>query len=108
MNLAPDGYRILTARGAQAALDALASNKVDAVISDQNMPYMSGADFLAAVRKLYPDVTRILSSASDDPEILPKAVNDAGIHTYLSKHWDAERLRQAVREACRQSPRAGQ
>jgi len=108
LNLAPDGYRILTARNPQLALDVLANNRIDAVISDQNMPGMSGADFLAAVRKLYPDVLRILMSASDDPDMLPKAVNEAGIHKFLSKHWDGERLREALREARRLSPGHGE
>jgi len=108
LNLAPDGYRILTAKSPHAALDVLANNRIDAVISDQNMPGMSGADFLAAVRKLYPEVLRILMSASDDPDMLPKAVNEAGIHKFLSKHWDGQRLRQALREARRLTPGVGQ
>ena len=99
--LAPDGYRIVTARTAKAALDILANDRVGLVISDQNMPAMQGVRFLAAVRKLYPGVTRAMLTGSDQPDTLPEAVNEAGIHKFLSKHWDGERLRQAVREACR-------
>lgn len=101
LNLTSDGYHILTAHSGQVALNMLARHKVDVVISDQNMPSMSGADFLTAVRKLYPDIVRIILSASDDPDILPKVVNEAGIHTFLSKHWESERLRLAVRDARR-------
>jgi EAL domain-containing protein (putative c-di-GMP-specific phosphodiesterase class I)/CheY-like chemotaxis protein len=102
----PDGYRILTANGSQTAFAFLARERVHAVISDQNMPGMSGADFLAAVRKLYPDVTRIMLSGSDDPALLPKAVNDAGIHKFLSKDWNPERLRLALREVFPPRPEA--
>ena len=106
LNFAPDGYRIFSVRDARAALDVLANNRVDAVISDQNMPGMSGAVFLAGVRKLYPNVIRIMLSGSDDPELLPEAINGAGVHSYLSKHWDGERLRLAVRSACHALHRA--
>ena len=99
--LAPDGYRIVTAQTAKAALDILANDRVGLVISDQNMPAMQGVRFLAAVRNLYPGVTRAMLTGNDQPDTLPEAVNEAGIQKFLSKHWDGERLRQAVREACR-------
>jgi EAL domain-containing protein (putative c-di-GMP-specific phosphodiesterase class I)/CheY-like chemotaxis protein len=97
--LEPDGYTILTADRPQAALDILAGTEVAMVISDQRMPGMSGVTFLAAVRKLYPKVIRVMLTGSDSPYTLPEAVNEAGVHKYLSKHWDGERLREGVREA---------
>jgi diguanylate cyclase (GGDEF)-like protein len=97
--LQPDGYRILTARNPEMAFGILASREIGIVISDQNMPMMSGVKFLAAVRKLYPRALRVMLTGGDSPETMPHAVNEAGIHKLLSKHWDEERLRQEVREA---------
>ncbi|MDE2083694.1 MAG: response regulator [Xanthomonadaceae bacterium] len=45
--LRKDGYRILTASSGAEALDVLAVNLVQVIISDQRMPGMSGAEFLA-------------------------------------------------------------
>ncbi len=99
--LSPDGYRIVTARSPQLALEAMAGAPADIVISDQRMPSMSGVDFLTAVGKLYPDAIRIMLTGSDSPNALPDAVNEARIHKYLSKHWHEDRLRLEVREACK-------
>jgi DNA-binding NtrC family response regulator len=97
--LAPEGFRILTATSPLAGLDLLARHGADVVISDQRMPQMSGVEFLSNVRKLYPDAVRVVASVSDDVRTLTDAVNSAGIHKFLSKSWDADRLRAEVREA---------
>jgi diguanylate cyclase (GGDEF)-like protein/PAS domain S-box-containing protein len=99
--LASDGYRILTARSPQLALETMSTEVVDIVISDQRMPSMSGVDFLAAVGKLHPEAIRVMLTGSDSPDALPEAVNEARIHKYLSKHWDEDRLRLEVRAACK-------
>ena len=97
--LAEDGYTIRTARNPHAALEMMAEDAADIVISDQRMPAMSGVDFLAAVGRLHPHALRVMLTGSDTPDALPDAVNEAHIHKYLSKHWEGERLRLAVREA---------
>ncbi|MCA3858609.1 MAG: response regulator, partial [Burkholderia sp.] len=56
----PAGYDILTAESGEAALGILASTDVDLIVSDMRMPHMSGAEFLARARVLYPDTMRIL------------------------------------------------
>lgn len=97
--LEPGGYRLLVAEHSQAAFDLLRRHRVDIVISDQNMPGMSGVQFLATVRKLYPRYIRILVSGSSGMAALTDAVNQAGIHKYLSKDWDAARFLAEVRQA---------
>jgi len=97
--LGPAGYRMLAANSEESAFDALSKHGFDIVICDQRLPTMSGADFLAAVRKLHPEVIRILISAKLDTGALADAVNAARIHKFVSKDWDAKRLRSEVRAA---------
>jgi response regulator RpfG family c-di-GMP phosphodiesterase len=97
--LAPEGFRILTATDARAALEVLTGNGVGIVITDQLMPEMTGVEFLSKVRKLYPGTVRIVVSGHDDRRTLIEAINSAGIHKFLSKSWAPERLRAEVREA---------
>ena len=97
--LEPEGYRTLSANSPQAAFEVLARHTVSIVISDQNMPAMTGVKFLSVVRKLYPRAIRIVASGVGDTGTLTNAVNEAGIHKYLSKDWDPARLRSEVREA---------
>ena len=97
--LGPAGYRMVAANSEESAFDALSKHGFDIVICDQRLPTMSGADFLAAVRKLHPDVIRVLISAKLDTGALAEAINAARIHKFVSKDWDAKRLRSEVRAA---------
>ena len=106
--LRPDGFRILKTTDPARAFELLASRPVRIVISDQNMPGLTGVEFLSQVRKLHPDVIRILFTSSHDPETIAKAANEAAIHNFMMKDWDAERLRREVREVSRRyRPRNG-
>ena len=92
-------FEVLTASSAERAFALLASRPVGVVVSDQNMPGMSGAEFLSKLRTLYPNTLRIAITGVHNPEATANAVNEGGIHKYLSKTWDRERLRTEVREA---------
>jgi diguanylate cyclase (GGDEF)-like protein/PAS domain S-box-containing protein len=97
--LAPGGYPIITAATAEAALDLLTRHPVSIVISDHTLPGMGGVALLSRVRKLYPAVLRMMLSGDTRFVMVAEAINEAGIHKYLSKDWDAGRLRAEVREA---------
>lgn len=105
--IAGDGQQILVARDAKSALAVLAEHRVAVLVSDHKMPGMSGVKFLAAVRNLYPDVIRVLLTGSESATTLPAAVNEAGIHKFISKHWPEARLHSEVREAFRMSLQDG-
>jgi diguanylate cyclase (GGDEF)-like protein/PAS domain S-box-containing protein len=96
-----DGFPVLKATDTRRAFEVLAGQPVGIAISDQGMPGMSGVEFLGHVRKLYPDVVRILATGTHDPRAIADAVNEAGIQKFLSKDWDGERLRTEVREIYR-------
>jgi len=99
--LRPDGFQVLKTTDPARAFEVLASHPVTIVISDQNMPGMTGVEFLSQVRKLYPGVIRIVFTNSQDPKVFADAVNEAGIHKFIMKDWDRERLRAEVREVSR-------
>ena len=94
----------MTANCAAAGFEVLARDGVAIVISDYYMPGMGGIEFLTHVRKMYPDAVRVVITGGKDSPTLSGAVNNAGIHKFLSKNWDPDRLRAEVREAFRQRP----
>lgn len=49
--LADEGYRVLTASDGEQALELMREKAPDAVITDQMMPLMSGAELFRAMRK---------------------------------------------------------
>ncbi|WP_295991034.1 EAL domain-containing protein [Rugamonas sp.] len=97
--LRQEGYRVLTAAGGEEALELLALNPVQVVLSDQRMPGMSGARFLALVKELYPDTVRMMLSASTDFNAVADSVNQGAVYKYLSKPWDGDALRRHLRDA---------
>lgn len=97
--LEPGGYRISVADNARAGLEMLMQRPRDIVISDHNMPGMSGVDFLTAVRSLFPKTVRIVMSGVDSAANVADALNVAGAHKFLSKNWDQGRLQAEVRDA---------
>jgi len=105
--LSAEGFNVLTANSAQAGFEILARHGANIVISDHHMPEMTGIEFLSRVRKLYPNTVRVVASKSDDAPTLTRATNRAGIHKFLSKTWDPQRLRAEVREAYESLVRSG-
>jgi CheY-like chemotaxis protein len=97
--LGPAGYRLQAANSAEVALDVLAKHPFDIVVCDQRLAKMSGAEFLAAVRRLYPAMIRVLISSKLDTAALVQAINAARVHKFISRDWDAKRLRAEVRAA---------
>jgi DNA-binding NtrC family response regulator len=104
--LARDGYRILAARNAREGFALLRDHRVDVVVSDQNMPGMSGVEFLQRVQTLSPKTMRILATGHADFQTMTDAVNKGGIFRCLPKDIDDDALRQNVREAVQARIRA--
>jgi diguanylate cyclase (GGDEF)-like protein/PAS domain S-box-containing protein len=96
-----DGYRILTATGADDALDVLGRNDVQVVISDQRMPGTSGTELLSKVKEMYPDTVRMVLSGYTDLAAVTAAINQGAIYKFLTKPWNDEELRLQIRDAFR-------
>lgn len=58
------GFRVLTARSGEDGLRIALSNRVDAVVTDYEMPEMSGEEIAAAIKTLKPGVPVLLFSGS--------------------------------------------
>ncbi len=83
-------YRVETFTAATKALEYVESHDIDLVISDYLMPEMDGISFLAEVRKLRPEVPRIILTGYADKENAIKAINEVGLYQYIEKPWDNE------------------
>jgi len=94
-----EGYRILTATSAHEGLELLALHEVAVVMSDQRMPQMTGAEFLAKVRKMYPNTIRIILSGYTDLKSVTETVNSGEIYKFMAKPWEETSLRETLREA---------
>ncbi|MCK9388879.1 MAG: EAL domain-containing protein [Sulfuritalea sp.] len=96
-----EGYSILAATSAQEGLELLANHEVAVVMSDQRMPHMTGSEFLAKVRVMYPDTIRIILSGYTDLKAITDVVNRGEIYKFLEKPWEDAALLKILREAFR-------
>ena len=93
------GYRVLVASNAREAFEILATNEVGVIVCDQRMRGMSGTEFLARVKQMYPLAVRMVLSGYTDLQSVTEAVNRGAIFKFLTKPWIDTELDEAVREA---------
>ena len=88
---------IFTAHDGLEALDVLASNSVNLMISDIKMPRMDGISLLREVRVRYPQVRCIILSSFREFSYAQEAIN-LGVENYLLKPLNHEELDQSIRK----------
>ncbi len=81
----------------QEALDTLAKNDFDVLVTDMRMPGMDGGQVLTEVIKSHPQIVRIILSGQSDEEMVMKTIATA--HQFLSKPCDSETLKATVNRA---------
>lgn len=91
-------FRIFTAESPIDAYSILAQGGVDIVIADQNMPSMSGLEFLETVAMDFPDVERILITAYAELVSVVEAVNKGRIYRVITKPFNTEEIRGLLTE----------
>lgn len=93
-----ENFQLYTANSGAQALEILAQQPIDLVMSDMKMPAMSGAEFLSEVAKRYPQTYRIILSGYADMESTLAAVNHGQINRYLQKPWHNQELLTAIQD----------
>ena len=88
---------VVEAQDGQLALEKVKDDSIDLVISDWNMPNMTGLDFLKALRasEEYKDLPFIMVTAEGKKENVIAAVQ-AGVNNYIVKPFNAATLKQKL------------
>jgi serine phosphatase RsbU (regulator of sigma subunit) len=89
-------YDVVAFQSPVEALESLRRRPVDIVVSDYLMPRMTGLEFLAKVKQIYPDAPRILLTGYADKENAIRAINEVGLYQYIEKPWDNDQLRLVI------------
>ena len=95
-HLFADVYRVLVAQSADHGIEVLRGNDVDAVLSDQRMPGVTGVEFLERIRPEFPHAARLLVTAYSDEDALEGAINRGNVDHFIRKPWDPVSLRQTI------------
>lgn len=96
-----DEFDCLTASDAEQAMRLMEEEWVQVVICDQRMPGRTGVEFLTDIRDRWPEAVRVIITGYTDPGAMAQAINEAGIHQFLTKPWHPDQLLMAARNGAR-------
>jgi CheY-like chemotaxis protein len=92
-------WHMVFATSGAAALEALAHESFDVIVSDLRMPEMDGAALLEQVRETHPTIARIMLSGNIEPtlapgralvdEMLQKPCSAADLRACIERHLDS-------------------
>jgi two-component system, NarL family, response regulator DesR len=100
LDMEPDITVVARASTGRAALDAVHTLTPDVLVTDIEMPRMTGLEVAAALCSTHPDVRTIILTTFARPGYLRRAL-DAGARGYLLKDHPASQLAEAVRKVHR-------
>jgi two-component system response regulator PilR (NtrC family) len=98
--LKKEGYEVTCAEDGQKAKDILAKKSFDMVISDLQMPQVTGIELLKHVKETYPDLVFMLITAFGTTESAVEAMK-MGAYDYLTKPFKIDEVRLNIQNALR-------
>lgn len=98
--LKKEGYEITLAEDGQKAKDLLTKKTFDMIISDLQMPHVTGIELLKHVKDSYPDTVFMLITAFGTTETAVEAMK-MGAYDYLTKPFKIDEVRLNIQNALR-------
>lgn len=98
--LKKEGYEITLAEDGQKAIDLLAKKSFDMIISDLQMPNVTGIELLKHVKDSYPDIVFMMITAFGTTETAVDAMK-MGAYDYLTKPFKIDEVRMNIANALR-------
>ncbi|NRB39074.1 MAG: response regulator [Pseudomonadales bacterium] len=77
----------------------LAVQKIDIIVSDMYMPETDGVSFFMQIANQYPEIIRIMLTASSEQDLILKAVNEGRIWGFINKPWHNLQFIQTLEQA---------
>lgn len=98
LRLEGEGYQVISADSAEAALPLLTKHSVDVVLSDLRMPGLDGMSLFDEIAKRYPGLPVVLMTAHGS---IPEAVaaTQRGVFGFLTKPLNTAELRDILQNA---------
>jgi putative nucleotidyltransferase with HDIG domain len=90
-------WQMRFADGGETALEELAKEPADVLITDMRMPGMDGWQLLLQVKQRHPQTVRLILSGHSDARSIMRTVGTA--HQYLAKPCDSKSLKAAISDA---------
>ena len=94
-----EGYHVVATPDALQALEEIRKTRFYVILTDQQMPMLTGLEFLAQAKEIQPDATRILITAVLSLSTVIDAINKGEIYRFIVKPWLREELLVTIRNA---------
>jgi two-component system response regulator FixJ len=101
--LTMEGYSVRTYESARRFLDTIKHHACGCIVTDMNMPGMSGLDLLAVMKEQNILIPTIVITAVCDVRLSVNAMRQ-GAFDFFEKPFDAEALLTSIRSASMQAP----
>ena len=93
-----EGYEVVTASNGREGFEFLKKNPVDLIISDIQMPEMSGLELLSKVKELDPETVMVMITAFGSTEIAVEAMK-RGAYDYVQKPFKIDEVKIVIKQA---------
>ena len=97
--LQAEGYEVFAVEDPLEAIHLAQTTAFSVILSDQQMPALSGLEFLAQAKELQPNATRILITAVLSLNTVIEAINRGEVYRFIVKPWLREELLVTIRNA---------
>ena len=91
--------QILSTLDPQQALDWISTRDVAVIVSDYEMPQMTGVELLAAARRIRNEAVRVLLTGRKELDTAVEGINQGEVYRYVRKPFEPDRLCAVVDEA---------
>jgi DNA-binding NtrC family response regulator len=94
-----DQFEVFTSSDPVEAYNMINDQNIQIVITDHNMPSMSGVEFLESISRDYPQVQRILLTGYTELVPVMEAINKGQVFRILTKPFNMKEISRMVSEA---------
>ena len=92
-------YKLHFANNAEDAMHIVRKHEIAVIVSDHKMPGKNGVDLLADVRKISPNIIRILLTGECDQVCTIDSINKAHVYLYINKPFSGREMRKILNDA---------
>ncbi|MFQ5708754.1 MAG: PAS domain S-box protein [bacterium] len=92
-------YKLLTAQSGEEALELLANQEVQIILTDQMMPNMTGLEFLTKAAEINCNTINVLFTGYNDLGTTIDAINSGLVWRYVAKPFNISELEMVISQA---------
>ncbi len=97
--LRKEEYQQYFAGSGQEALDLMAGQPIDIIVTDLRMPAMTGLELIAEVKRRHPSVLRLVLSATSDIGQTIESINSGEVFRFIPKPLEPEPFKKILLDA---------